>query len=218
MSDTVLAVLQRVSRKLGLDPNITTLSDLDESQWLMDRLKQRYQELFRLLPPTPQVTHQSGQLSLMTSQRLYALPATVALPDLYTWSFVDTTTGHTVALPFIALSRLATMDIDYVSTQGLPKFVYLEGGQLGIYPVPNQTRTIVFQYRPVPSTLSSLTDVVSVPDSWLAYIELAVELDYQLWKGQGFPEVTLQRLNQQYVIIHNDMQRYEPTRFRTHDA
>ena len=44
---------------------------------------------------------------------------------------------------------------------------------------------------------------------------ISAQIDYQIWKGQGLPEVTLARLNQQYAIIYSEMTRLSPTQFKS---
>ena len=207
-------MLQRICRKLGLDPSITALSDMDDTQWLMDRLNQRYQELKRLLPLSPTYLSQLGQLNLVAGQRLYSVPNNVYLPDIFLWSFSDVTSGTSFSLKLAALDVLMLEDLNFRTVQGLPHAVYVEAGQIGLYPVPNQVRVIKYQYRELPPVLSLLTDSFLLPDAWLAYLELAVELDYQLWKGQGLPDATLARLNQQYALIYCEMNRLSPSQFK----
>lgn len=191
MSVTLLTVVQRVSRNVGLDPTITSFSNSDETNDLVQYVNEAYEELFMMLPPETPFLNGSSTLSLVNGTRLYSL-ASDAMPfDLYDWSFVDTTDQNNQLIPSTK-EYIESLDSAYKTTTGIPKYVYPEGNQkVGFYPVPNTSISVNYEYGiSCPARLSLITDTFLLPDRWMRFVEKTAQEKYERIKGYGEPDST----------------------------
>ena len=216
MADTVLTLMQRIARKLGLNPDISIVSDQDETAWLLDRMNERYTELRRLLPKPINYFDTTTSINFSVGQRLANLPSTLHLPELYSFSVMDVSIStQKRPLAFTSLPQLLENHPDYTTCMGTQLQYYFEGKQLGVYPVPVVAATVSLMFAATPARLTTLSDTFVLPDDWLLYIELGVELDYQLWRGQGQPEMTLKRLMDQFALIYTERFQMTKERFKS---
>lgn len=191
MAVTLLQVVQRVSRPVGLDPTITSFSNNDETNDLVQYVNEAYEELLIVLPSSTPFLNSSGTLSLTNGTRLYSVASNAMPFDLYEWSFINTT-GSDAQITFATKDYINTLDIEYKTTAGTPTYAYVEGNQqVGFYPVPNASFTVTYEYGiSSPARLTATSDTFLIPDRWVRYIEKSAQEKYERVKGYGDPDAT----------------------------
>lgn len=191
MADTLLAVVKRVCRKVGLDPTITSFSDTDESNDVVQDVNDAYFELVRSLPKdTPYLVDISGTVTTSNGTRLYSLGASARLFNILEWS-VENETNEDNPIEVVPLQYVQDMDSQYDEKTGVPTKLYREGNeQIGLYPVPDGTYAINYKFTKTYTRLSTTTDVFIVPDEWLRFVEKKAQYLYEDRKGFGSPEET----------------------------
>jgi hypothetical protein len=191
MAVSLLTVVQRVSRDVGLDATVTAFSETDDTNFILQLVNEAYEELMILLPPDTDFRQTSGTITTANTTRLYALPSNAMPFDLYEWSFVDTTNSY-ARLHFATKDFIQALDTKYKTTSSKPQYVYTEGAQnVGFYPVPDGTYSIAYEYgQSLTTRLSNTTDVFLVPDRWVRYIEKSAQEKYERLRGYGDPDNT----------------------------
>ena|ERR1044072_3956428 len=189
MAVTLLDVVKRVSRSVGLDPTITAFSDDNETNDLVQYVNEAYEDLVMALPPECPYLKSSGTITLVAGTRLYT-PNTNAQPQsYYEWSFTNTTTES--PLEFATRDYLEQLDSEYQTASGTPSHVYVEGSQLGFYPVPDTAVTVTYDYGiAVGTRLSATTDTFVLPDRWIRFVERQAQATYETNKGYASAEGT----------------------------
>lgn len=197
MALTLLQLIQRVSRKVGLDPTITSFSDTDETNDLVQDIAEAYEDLLAELPPQLPYLHGTGSITTVAGTRLYALAANARAFDLNEWSFQNETDDDS-PLELVTREFIQKLDPKYDETQNKPLYLYLEGSdQLGVYPVPDDVYTISYSYGAGSVTrVSATTDTFIIPDRWLRYVEKSAQASYERRKGfSGAEETAVEAFN-----------------------
>lgn len=191
MADTLLDVVKRVRRKVGLDPTISSFGETDESNDNVQDVNDAYFELLRSLPKdTPYLVDVSGTLSTVANTRLYSLGATARTMNVLEWSFENETSGD-VPLKIATLEFIQGTYPKYDEDTGQPSYIYREGDeQLGIYPIPDGVYSIKYKFSKTFTRLTSTTDEFIVPDEWVRYVEKKAQYLYEDRKGFGDPDAT----------------------------
>lgn len=192
MTVTLLDVVQRVSRHVGLDPTITSFSNNDETNDIVQFVNEAYEELIMALPENCPYLNDSGTITTVASTRLYALETGAFSYNLYSWSLQDETSNDK-PLQLVTLDYIATIDDRYDEVEGIPAYMYAEGSnQLGIYPVPNGVYTIKYQYaKDLQTRLTTTTDTFIFPDRWIRFVEKRAQEKYERLKAFSEPDYTL---------------------------
>jgi len=214
MADTLLTVVQRVSRKVGLDPTITSFSESNESNDVVQDVNDAYFELIRALPKdTPYLNDVSGSITTVNGTRLYSLGSGARVFNLLEWSFENETDSDNL-LEVVTLGFVQQKDSQYDENTGKPLYLYREGNdQLGIYPVPDDAYTIKYKFTKTFSRLSDTDDVFIVPDEWLRFVEKKAQYFYEDRKGFGSPEATYTLAEEMLVEILAEAELLNPTYF-----
>jgi len=191
MAVTLLQAVQRVSRKVGLDPTITSFSNNDETNDLVQDIVEAYEDLLMALPPETPFLNASGALTLSNGTRVYSLASDAMVFDLYTWSF-ENETDNDDKLQVVTKDYVKALDSLWNETTGKPKYVYPEGNnQVGFYPIPDGTRTVNYQYgKTVATRISATSDTFIIPDRWVRFIEKRAQEMYERRKGFADPDAT----------------------------
>lgn len=191
MAVTLLEVVQRVSRHVGLDPTVTSFSNADETNDLVQYINEAYEELYMALPPSTPYLNDSGSITTAAGTRTYALESGALPFNLYSWS-LENETNTDKRLQLVTLDYVASMDSQYNENRSEPAYIYVEGSNtLGIYPVPDAVYTINYQYGKDFSTrLSSTTDSFIFPDRWIRFVEKRAQEKYERVKAFADPDQT----------------------------
>lgn len=218
MAVTLLQLVQRVNRKVGLDPTITSFSNDDESNDVVQDIVEAYEDLVMALPPECPYLNASGSISAVDGTRLYALASDAQSPDLYEWSF-ENETENDAPLTFVTKDYVQALDPRYDEVEGKPKYIYLEGSnQVGIYPIPDASYTIKYQYgKSITTRLSATTDTFILPDRWMRYPELMARAEYEGRKGMSDSEKTMQKAIDMLAEIMSEAWEASPTYLLTED-
>lgn len=214
MSVSLLTVVQRVSRNLGLDPTITSFSDNNDTNLLVQFINEAYEDIFDNLPEQTPFRNSSATISTVNGTRLYNLASNAMPFDLYEWSF-ENTTPPVNPIQVVTKDWVFALDQAYQSTTGTPKYFYPEGNQkIGFYPVPNAVFTITYEYGiTTPARLSLVGDTFLIPDRWVKYIEKSAQEKYERQRGYGDPDRTYLDVQEQYAIIQVEAWQSNPTYF-----
>lgn len=212
MADTLLNVIQRGLRKVFLDPDVSTFSDNDETQWMVDRVNEWYSQLRETLPGHLTYFDKDGTFSLVNGTRLYNIASDAMLSEIYQWS-IENETESDAPMKMMALPDLKRLYPRYDEETGIPTIVYVEQGKMGFYPVPNASFTINYKYRQLPTRLASPTDTFLIPDNWIRYIEYGLELDYKANKGFGDVSIEYKKLEDMKTYIYVEMEKLAPSGF-----
>lgn len=214
MADSLLTVVQRVSRRVGLDPTITAFSDNDETNDVVLDVNDAYEHLLNALPDdTPYLIDVTGSLSLVNGTRAYSLDSAARSFKLLEWSFENETDDDSKIRP-ATLEYVQRLDSKYDETTAQPTHVYLEGSdQVGFYPVPDASYTIKYKFAKSFTRLSATTDTFVVPDEWLPYIELYAQALYEKRKGFGNYAETFELAERKLTDIFTDVETMTPHYF-----
>lgn len=191
MAITLLTVVQRVCRNVGLDPTITTFSNDDETNDVVQDVAESYEELITQLPTETVYLHAASAITTVASTRSYALASDAASFDLYRWSFNNSTDNYHALTP-ATTEFILDLDAQYQTRTGKPQYVYSEGSDaVCFYPVPDGVYTIAYQYgKSVITRLSATTDTFIIPDRWVLYITKRAQAKYERRKGFADPDAT----------------------------
>lgn len=189
MAVTLLEVVQRVSRHVGLDPTITAFSNDDETNDLVQYINEAYEDLKRALYESVPYFHGSTSFTTSNGTRLYNIPTAEAY-GVFEWSFENETENDS-PLEFATREWVKRTDARFDEATGKPSHVYLEGSQFGLWPIPDGTYTIKFDYSSKVTRLSATSDTFVVPDDWVRYIEKKAEAVYKGLKGFNDAQETL---------------------------
>lgn len=213
MSDSLLTVVNRVRRVLGLD-TVSSFSDNDESNLNVQDVNDSYLYLLKQLPSDLPILQDAsgGSITTANGTRLYALDSDARPSYLYEWSFQDETSGD-VPISLASREYVQKHDPKYDETTGKPHLVYLEGTQLGIYPVPDGTYSLSYQFKSPFTRLSATSDTFIVPDEWLRFIELHAVLAYELRKGFSSAESTGARVRDELISVVTEAELMSPSYF-----
>lgn len=197
MADTLGAMTVRILRMTGQNPNKTGLADTDDTQWVADRINEAMQYLFNLKPFEIDL---NGSITLPASTRLMDGPAGLDLYRIYDWSWrVNQTTGDVKINPVTQEFIVNSFPL-YESNEGdYPEYVYLEGGQVGFYPLlksSSASQIIQFIYPSMQSRLTDWASTFPFEDNTeeLLYCETYTKLEYEIYKGLGDPDETRDKL------------------------
>ncbi|MCA9790125.1 MAG: hypothetical protein KC462_10135, partial [Cyanobacteria bacterium HKST-UBA05] len=145
MTLTLLDVVCRICRHVGLDPGLDTFSEDDESLALVQFVNEAYERLLDDLPDDIPYKNQRATLTTVAGQRTYDLPSDAWAFDLDDWSLVLDETGDSIPdsrLSWLPRHAVASLDAAYAaddsSRYGRPRIAYVEGdNQVAFYPVPD---------------------------------------------------------------------------------
>lgn len=184
MAVTLLDVVNRIRRNVGLDPTITAFSDDDESNDNVQDVNESYEDLLQVLPKGIPYLNKSASLSLVNGTRLYSIATDAHGFNLYSWSFQNET-DEDEPLIFTTLEYIQALTPKYDETTGKPKYVYLEGNdQVGFYPIPDGARTVDYKYgQSLTARLSSTSATFIIPDPWVRVVEKMAQERYERRKG-----------------------------------
>lgn len=189
MAETLLDVVKRILRVSGQNPSKTTFSDSDDTQWVVDRINEALKWIYS---KNPTVVDTHSGITLPPSTRRVAVPAGVDIYKIYDWSFRINGTPD-IALEVVSLEFITNHFENFETEEAeKPSFVYLDGGQLGFYPMVaagSASKTIQFIYPALNSRLNSVSSTFPFPDESdeIFYCEKYAQYRYELYKGLGQP-------------------------------
>lgn len=191
MAVTLLALVNRVRRNLGLESDLTSFSDSDESNDNVQDINEAYEELLAALPQETPYLNSSSSITTVASTRLYNLASDAMAFDLYFYSVEDETNSDK-AIRMASKEFIQELDNRWDEVTGKPEYAYLEGNnQVGFYPIPDGSYTIKYQYGQWPSNrLSATSATFIVPDKWLRFVEKRAQEKYERRKGYQEPDST----------------------------
>lgn len=216
MPNTLEDVLKRVLRFTQQDPNISAIADSDDTQYLVDRINEALDDIRELGPPSFLTR---STVTAVASTRLYALPTDLNPFEIDDKSFRNITASPDSPLDRIDYGYLQEKDPNFQNTTaGVIQAVYYEGSSLGVWPIleaGSSSVTIQFEHPSVLNRLDALADTISIPDSWVLYLEKYAIYYYQAdYKVIGNPMVTKEDLDQKWGQIIAQMTRYKRLRMR----
>ncbi len=185
MADTLLDVVKRVARRVGLDPAITAFSDDDETQLIVDYINDA-ESLLRDAVSEINYLDKNATLSTVASQRLYSLASDATALELYEWSIYNDTNNVTLEKTDLE-TIVKNYPDDYTSKEGKPLYIYVEAGQVGLYPIPDAVYDINYIYKKELVRKSSTTATFDYPDDYLRYLEYKATAEYMTLKKLGEP-------------------------------
>lgn len=191
MAVTLLQVVNRVRRSVGLNSDVTSFADTDESNDNVQDVNEAYEELLMTIPNNTPYLNSSSTISAVASTRLYSLASDCMVYDLYDFSF-ENETQNDAPMRLVTKEEVQKIDSRYDEVTGVPYLVYAEGNnQVGLYPVPDGSYTINYQYGQTPSSrLSSTSATFVVPDRWVRFIEKKAQEKYERRKAYSDPDNT----------------------------
>jgi hypothetical protein len=187
MADTLLTVIQRVLAATGQDPSVTSLSDSDDTRYLMDRVNDALLKLYTL-----KGTHvdSSSSITITATTRAYNITAGL---DIY---MIEPTSFRLddQKIELIDLDRLERIDTEWdTRTAENVRYLYFDNGQICVYPIlqtGTASKTLKFRHPQVWARLSATTDTFDYPDVWLDYVERYAQFRYEIFKGISNPVVS----------------------------
>lgn len=188
MADTLLAVVKRVLRATGQDPMITTFSDDDDTQFIVDEINKALEDI-RTLNPTH--TNTSSSHTITAGTRLYSVATGLDVYDINRNS-LRLDNGKT---DWIDVVNLISKDKEYDTRTG-PKvqYIYYDDNQIGVYPILEagaDDQTLKYSHPEVFTRLTATTDTFPYPDPvWVTYCERKAKYQYEIYKGLGNPVAT----------------------------
>lgn len=192
MADTLLTVIQRVLAATGQDPSVTSLSDTDDTRYLLDRVNDALMRLYTL-----KASHidSSSTITVTANTRAYSVTAGV---DIYTIEPTSFRIG-TQKVYLTDLDRLERKDTEWDTRTGPTiENVYFDNGQICVYPIletGTASQTLKFRHPQVWARLTATTDTFDYPDVWLDYVERYAQFLYEVFKGISNPVVSQAELN-----------------------
>lgn len=194
MAETLLQVIREVARPCMLDPTLTTLSETDGSLTLGQYVIQALRYLERALDDEAAVFQAEATLNFSAGTRSIALPNDAEGQGVYHYS-VRNITENALLQPSTR-SYITQTYSDFASAQGKPELWYLEGlNQIALYPLPNVATTVTLQYQRIQSAVldpeTSLSTVVQYPELWLDFIKKYAQYLWEVSKGFGNHNATL---------------------------
>lgn len=212
MTVTLIEVIQRISRKIGLNPAVTDFSNNDETSDLVQDINEAYEDLVSRLPSGGPYLQATGQFNTNNGTRLYSLNSDAMLFDLLEAS-IRNTSENNARIVLTDTAFVHRLDSDFDTVTGKPSMMYREGNQVGLYPVPDNTYIITYRYTRLPDRLSASTDTFLLPDLWVRYIERRAQAEYEKRKGYGSYERTEQQAFEMLADIMADADRMDPGTF-----
>ncbi len=212
MTDTLLTVVQRINAKVGLDETITAFSYNDESQLIVDYINDALLELWTCEVIKPFFNIKNGSISLVSNTRLYDVASDALALEVFDWSFRNDSDNNTAP-------QLATLEFikenkpNYETDTGKPQYIYIEGSQLGIYPLPDAAYALDYIYPGTLTRLSLTTATFPYPDQWLPFIEAYAREQYEINKGLGNPTAAENRRKNAFNFIYVECWKKNPTYF-----
>jgi len=216
VSSTLEDVLKRVLRFTQQDPNISAISDSDDTQYLVDRINEAIDNVRELNPPAF-VTRST--ITATATNRLFALATDVDPFEIDPKSFRDTTATPDRKIDYIDYGVLEDKDPNFQNTQaGVIQAVYFEGSSLGVWPIltaGSSSVTIQYEHPANLTRLTALANTIPIPDSWVLYLEKFAIFYYQAdYKVIGNAMVTKADVDEQWAKIVAKMARYRRLRLR----
>jgi hypothetical protein len=215
MSDTLLDVVNRVRRVIGLG-SVTSFVEANESLDNVQDVNDSYLYLLKQLPDDLPMLQDltGGSLTTVAGTRTYALDSDARPFYLMEWSFADTSNENR-ALSWATKEYVQKRDPNYKTNQGQPELIYLDGTTFGIYPVPDDAYTITYDFKSPFTRLSGTTDTFLIPDEWLRFVELHSVFLYEQRKGFGNVETSVGRVQDEMISIVAEAELMSPSYFQS---
>ena len=176
---TLNTLTENVRTKLTIDPQRDIWTDSELKTYINEGITKFYAKA------NMKEEWKDGTISpLVASQGNYTKPTD--LRRILYANLVDTTASNTdsdeSSLTIITddlLNRQKDWDMDYEADA--PQYIYEEGGELWLYPVPNATAastyTVKYKYSKRPAVLGD-SDSPEIPEEWHFIFE-----DYAVWRA-----------------------------------
>lgn len=197
MPYTLLSAVQQVCRKVNLDPTITAFSNDDDTNLLVEYVNDSLRELSTI--PGLSFLDKRGTITLAASTRLYDVASDATAIEVYDWSFTNTT-NENKGLELTTLEEIKTRFDDYKTEEGEPAFVYIEGAQIGFYPIPDAADTVEYIYKQYLTRLSTPAATFPFPDD---HIDFVIQNTVTMYKKQrGFADYAVEESKARSMYAH----------------
>lgn len=181
MPSTVLSLINEVLRRTG-QVEVSTLSNAgNPAAQALDFANEIYTEmLFKLKVNRLQ---KSATLNTSNGTAGYSVAADADVNGLVSDSLVESASQ----------TRLKHVDYRYPiehggNNTGQPDSFYVQGDKVYLYPVPDGTYTIEYQYYVKPESLSSDTQTTELPDEWEKVLLLGTQARLEQFLGESNAE------------------------------
>ena len=190
---TVQDVLLSVKRQFG-DESGVQVTDSDIVRWVDDAQRE-------ISMNNPEIN--AAIVSVNITAGTHLIPILTAIPDIDHIVSVHYNGQYLKHLPFLkAQEYIIKKGSD--TDQGVPSMWYEYAGTINLYPVPNETIAggLKIFYSKAPAEITTVNDVLSVPDSYFNAIVLhcmkqAFSMDENFSAAQAFDqqfEISMQKL------------------------
>ncbi len=204
MVDTLLDVTKEVLRATHQTVSITSFSDTNDTNWIVDRINDALNTIYDLKPTQVDL---DGSVTLAASTRTVSPPTGLDIYRIYNWSYRINDSDGDIDLDFVTKEFIVTTFPEYETYEAeQPSYVYYDGNSLAFYPLlkaGSTALTIQFSYPAQFIKLTSPTDIFPFADrsTEMAYIKLCAQRDYEVDKGLGQPGVTQSKIDEKWGII-----------------
>lgn len=196
MANTMIYVINEVLRATQQRPNKTAVSDTDSTAFILDKLNEALENIYGMSPTGIDV---DATLTLPASTRTVAIASGLDPYRIYDWSWaISKVTGDT-ELEQVTEQYIQDRYPDYETGDAAePRLVYFSGGEAAFYPLLEagaSSLTIQYKYPTQFVKLAAATDTFPFPDrsDEMAYIKFYAQAEYEIEKGLGAPDYTLEK-------------------------
>lgn len=175
---TLLQLVNEILRRTGQVEASTLSGAQTPIIQAVDFLNETYTEMLQRLKVSR--LQQSATFNTTAGTAAYSLAAQCEVQDLIGDSVQETG------------SQLRLREVDYTypinhgeTVSGKPQYFYRKGSQLFLYPVPNATYTIRYDYQRSPQKLSLDSDTTALSESWEKVLILGTQARLEKFLGEG---------------------------------
>lgn len=210
MAKTLLAMVQDISRDVGLDPYVTSFSDDDDTRRLVKYIYEAYQRLQRETRPDSLSFRESNIINLINGTRAYVLPSDSTVYGV--WNVRD---DEQCLLQGYSEEQIADIASDYKTTSGKPTHYYFTDiSTIAFYPVPDNAYTYTHFYESEITEDYTPTVSLALPNDWIKFIEKYAQYLFEKNRGFGGVEGTYMEAEDLLHNIRVQMWRINRTGFK----
>jgi hypothetical protein len=175
---TLLQLINEVLRRTGQVEVSTLASAQTPTLQALDFLNETYAEMLQRL--NTYRLQKQGSLTTSNSTASYNLATDAELDSLLTDSLLETDTQQ----------RLQEVDATYpiangTTATGQPQYFYRMGSLIYLYPIPDGTYTIQYQYQVKPAALNADSDTTELPVEWEKVLLLGTQARLENFLGES---------------------------------
>lgn len=195
MADTLIDLINDIFVDVGRNNNKTAIAAIDQTLYIANRINEALQKLYTL---EPFEIDTAGTITITPSTRTFSGPAGVNLRNIHPWSLRINNAAGDIPLELVTEEYIMATYPRFESDEAdTPRYIYFTTGLVGVYPLLTAgaaNLTLQFLYSGQFTELTSPSATFPFKD-WsdeMQFIKAYAKAAYELFKGLGNPDVTLQ--------------------------